>query len=405
MGGEMPGRGPLAGIKVVDLTQILAGPFCTQLMADAGADVIKVEPPGGDLSRVRGSWRARPDGSQSISGFSAVVNRNKRSVVVDLKTPQGQEIVRRLAASADVLIENFAPGTVDRLGLNLSALRASNSRLITVSINLWGVPASDELAHRGGLALIAEAESGVMDQSRSDNDVPFVQSIRVPIADLASGISAYASITTAFLERLRTGIGRHIDVSLVRTMLTLNSVALVAAQMPAAPWTTAAMGVFPTKDGLICIGVNSDRLWARLAKCMGRPELADDPQYRSYRERDVRAAEVNSLIAEWTSRHSSADLMKLMGPTGLPVGAVMSADDLLGAASADRLGWWADVPDGIGGSVRVPNGPLPWHRDHEAVTPLNADAGAVLGEMGIDNGEFKRLAAEGVFGALGAGNE
>jgi crotonobetainyl-CoA:carnitine CoA-transferase CaiB-like acyl-CoA transferase len=367
-------------------------------MCDAGADVIKLEPPGGDLSRVRGSQRVGAGGQRSISGFSAAVNRGKRSIEIDLKSAGGQEVVHKLVATADVVIENFAPGAIDRLGIGFDMLRAKHPRLITVSINLWGVDSKDELAKRGGLALVAEAESGVMGQTRDLNGAPIIQSLKVPIGDMATGLSAYAAITTALLERVRTGRGQHLALSLVKTMLSLNSIAIAAAQMSGVPPATAAMGLFPTKDGLICIGVNSDKLWARLSKCMGRPELADDPRYAGYRDRDSRVEEVNALVADWTTQFTSAELVDLVGPTGLPIGQVASPDDIVASSTIDRLGWLVTIADGIGGILKVPRGPMGWSRREDRVPKPGENTEEILSGLGIDRERYAALRSEGVFG-------
>ena len=280
-------NGPLSGIRVVDFTHILAGPFCTQLLADAGASVIKIEPPGGEWSRQRGPQRIGSNG-EVVSSYFAGVNRGKRGITLDLKNPAGLELARSLISTADVIVENFSPGTMEKLGLGLSALREEHPRLVTASISLFGgLEAAGPLAERGGLAIVAEAESSLMSQHRSKDGRP----ITTPygLGDMASGLAAYSAIVTALYERESTGIGRHVDIAMIRVLLSFNAISITAEQITSQgrtgskPRATAAMGIFEASNGYVTIGVNSDSLFQRLAVAMGKPELADDPRYQDMR--------------------------------------------------------------------------------------------------------------------------
>ena len=252
--------GPLAGIRVIDFTHTLAGPFCTQLLADAGATVTKVEPPGGEWARRRGPKRAGADGRQ-ISSYFAAVNRGKRDITLDLKTSSGQGFARALVAEADVLVENFSPGTMERLGLGLGELRERNERLITASISLFGGrETAGDLAERGGLAIVGEAESSLMSQHRDREGRP----ITTPygLGDMASGLAAYGAIASALVERGRTGTGQHLDISMVRVLLSFNAISITGEQISPAgdlesPGSSpAGMGIFPASDGYVALGVN-----------------------------------------------------------------------------------------------------------------------------------------------------
>ena len=393
--------GPLTGFRVLDMTHILAGPFATQMMADAGANVIKLEPPGGEYSRIRGPQRPGPNGV-TLSSYSAAVNRGKRSIELNLKHPRALDLAMRLIEKSDVLIENFAPGTVTRIGLDFTELRRRFPRLITVSISLWGgFETAGDMARRGGLAIVSEAESTIMGTNRDRDGVPVP--LGTPIGDMASGMATYGAIMTALLERERTGRGQHIEISMVRTLLTLNSIAITGKQIPSTREYLAApvgYGVYPTKDGHVVLGVNSDKLWQKLCDCMGRPDLATDPRYATYVERDSRTEEGNALIREWTTQHTSKELVDIVGPTGLPIGNITNPEDVLEAGSDVRkMGWLLEVDDGVGGTIDVPTNTYGWTQPENRIPHVGEAGEDVLAtELGIGHTEYEALAADGVFG-------
>jgi crotonobetainyl-CoA:carnitine CoA-transferase CaiB-like acyl-CoA transferase len=394
MGSEKPS---LDGLRVVDFSHILAGPYCTQLLADAGARVIKIEPPGGEYSRIRGAMRAGADGA-TLSAYSAGINRGKLSIELDLKSDAGRSVAQDLIARADVVVENFAPGALGRLGLALSDLRAKHPRLITASISLWGVPDGHPLSARGGLAIIAEAESGFMAGIGAEPPFPF----RIPIGDMASGLAAYAGIVTALLNRHTTGRGEHVSISMIRTLLSLNAIALTGLQMDdtTPPSTPAGMGVFPTRDGYVVLGVNSDRLWQRLVDVMGRPDLATDPKFARYQERDANVAEANAQVIAWTSRFTSRELIDLVGPSGLPCGQISTAEDILQNQQLSELGYLVDLADGLGGRVRAPANPIGQEHGDRRIPNPGEDGREILAtELGISDDEIARLRSAGAFGA------
>jgi crotonobetainyl-CoA:carnitine CoA-transferase CaiB-like acyl-CoA transferase len=392
--------GPLASFRVFDMTHILAGPFATQMLADAGANVIKMEPPGGEYSRIRGPQRPGPNGV-TLSSYSAAVNRGKRSIEIDLKNPKGLDVALQLIEKSDVLIENFAPGTVSRIGLDFAKLRARFPRLITVSISLWGsYETAGDLARRGGLAIVAEAESTIMGTNRDKAGVP--NAMGTPIGDMASGVAAYAAIVTALLERERTGRGQHIEISMIKSLLALNSIAITGKQIQAsAEYLTAPVGygVYPTKDGYVCLGVNSDKLWQRLCECMGRPELATDSRFATYRERDTRTEEGNAIVREFTMSHTSQELVDIVAPTGLPCGRISLPEDVLSESEVRGMGWLLSVDDGIGGTIDVPTNSFGWTQPSYRIPHVGEQAEEILAtELGMSHKEFEALAAEGVFG-------
>jgi crotonobetainyl-CoA:carnitine CoA-transferase CaiB-like acyl-CoA transferase len=391
-------RGLLSGIRVIDLTHILAGPYCTMLLADAGAEVIKVSPPGGEFSQVHGGKRRDATG-RTVSHFSAAMNRGKRSVELDLKNPAGLAVLERLIATADVVVDNFAPSSLGRMGISYEELRRRHPRLVTASINLWGVDASDPLAKRGGVAIVAEGESSVlMGRPRSDGTPAH---FGFPLGDVASGLAAYAAIVSHLFRRSRTGRGGHASISMVHTLLAMSATNVTAAQIPYLPGTgTAAYGVFPTRDGHVVLGVNSDRLWARLCECMDRADLASDPRFERYTERDQRVEEANALVSAWTAAHTTAEVVDRVAPSGVPVGTVMSPEAIVTSPLIDGLGYLWDIDDGIGGTVRVPANPLGFDLGSRRISPVGEDTDAVLGDvLGAARGEVGALREQGAFGS------
>ena len=391
--------GPLAGLRVVDFTHILAGPFCTQFMADAGATIVKVEPPNGEYARIRGPRRVGPDGTE-VSSYNAAVNRGKRSIALNLKNPAGLGLARRLAASADVVVENFAPGALARLGLDFTALRAADPRLITASISLYGgLEFAGVLATRGGLAIVAEAESSITSMTRTREGEPLA--LGVPLGDMATGMAAYAAIASALFERERTGHGQHLDISMVRTLLALNACAVTGAQITQAnlhDLRTAAYGIFPSSDGYVAIGVNNDSLFRRFITAMGRPELADDPRYATYRERDLRSSEIDQVVAVWTSTLTSDEVISMISPSGVPCGKVATPADMLASSDYHELGFFQTVDDGIGGTIHTPGNPLGFRFADPALPRLADHTTELLGEIGIESDDVDELRHSGAFG-------
>ena len=352
---------PLEQVRVLDFTHILAGPYCTQLLADAGALIVKVEPPGGEFTRgSEGPAAAGRDGV-TVSSYHAAINRGKASIVIDLKNPHGLSLAKRLAADVDVVIENFAPGALSRLGLDLADLRRRHPRLVTVSISLFGSEeAAGPAALRGGLAIIAEGESSFTAMTRDAAGTPV--RLRVPLGDMATGLSAYAGIVTALYEREVTGVGRHLDISMVRTLFSLNSIGVTTAQIPvpesARVESLAGYGIFPTANGFVTIGVNSDAFFRRLAVAMDRPDLAEDPRYSSFEQRDPRAHEVDEIITSWTSELDSDSVIERIGGAGVPCGKINTPQDILDDPEIRALGLIDEVDDGLGGSIDTPANPM-----------------------------------------------
>jgi formyl-CoA transferase len=269
--------GALAGVRVLDLTQVMAGPFCTMLLADLGADVIKIEPPEGDMTR-------RMPGAVGTDTLAYnAVNRGKRSVVLDLKTAEGRELAAKLAATADIFMENSRPGVMAALGLDYHTLARRNPRLIYGSISGYGQTGPDRA--KGGLDLIAQAVSGIMSVTGEPDGPPMKAG--VPLTDLGAALFAVTGILAALIHRNRTGVGQYVDTSLVEAGVALSvweateffAGAGVPAPLGSAHRMVAPYQAIQCADGYITVGASNNRLFQRLCEVLGHPEWAQLPEF------------------------------------------------------------------------------------------------------------------------------
>jgi formyl-CoA transferase/succinyl-CoA--D-citramalate CoA-transferase len=321
--------GPLAGTRVIELGAFIAGPFCGQLLADLGADVIKIEPPGsGDAMR---QWGAVREDGKTL--WWPVIARNKRSVTVDLRTEDGQNIVRELAADADVLIENFRPGTLEKWGLSPQLLLERNERLIVGRVSGFGQ--TGPYHNRVGFGAIAEAMAGLRHLTGYPDQPP--PRVGISIGDSLAGMFTTIGILAALEARHRTGRGQVVDVGITDSVLgVLESVLSEYSATGAVRGRTgstlpriAPSNLYPTEDGTwILIAGNGDAIFRRLATAMGKPELANDPRYSTHRDRGRHQQELDDLIVDWTRKHSLSDLMALLEEHGVPAGPVSDAADV-----------------------------------------------------------------------------
>lgn len=317
----------LDGIKVLDVTQVMAGPFCAMLLCDMGADVIKIEPPGGDTTR---HWGERP-GTDS-SAFNAV-NRGKRGMVVDLKKPEGAEIVKRLALSCDIFIENYRPGVMKRFGLDYPNLRAENESLIYASISGYGQ--TGPAAQKGGFDLIAQGVSGIMSVTGESGRSPVKAG--VPLTDLGAGLFALGGVLAALHHRTNTGVGQQIDTSLVESGLALSiweateyfDTGRTPQPFGSAHRMSAPYQAFRCGDGFITIGAANDRLFLRLCQLLEHPEWANDPKYGSNAERVNNHRALADKVEAITVRRNCSDWLELLDANGIPCGPINSYADVV----------------------------------------------------------------------------
>ena len=326
----MPGA--LSDLRVVEMGQLLAGPFCGQLLADFGADVIKIEPPGqGDPMR---EWGREKAGGRSL--WWPVVARGKRSVTVNLREAEGQDIARRLIASADVLVENFRPGTLEKWGLDPAELIAANPELIVVRVSGYGQ--TGPYASRPGYGAIGEAMGGLRAVIGEPDRPPARAGIS--IGDTLAATFACVGCLVALHAREQTGKGQIVDSALYEAVLGVME-SLIPEYTVAGyvrPRTgsilpnVAPANAYPTTDGEHLISGNQDTVWKRLAEAMGRPELGDDERYATHNARGQHQAELDALISEWTATMSSEALESVLNDHGVPNGRIFTAPDMLADA-------------------------------------------------------------------------
>lgn len=320
--------GALDGIRVVDVTSALSGPFCTMLLGDQGADVIKIERPRvGDTTRQQSNPRIGNENSAFLA-----VNRNKRSVVVDLKNRAGSDVVRRLASEADVFVENFPPGTAERYGLGWEQLHELNPRLVYGSISGWG--ADGPHANRAGYALTAEAAGGMMSVTGDKGGSP--NKSGVSIIDSLAGLYAKDAITAALLARTRTGVGQHVETSLLESTVSILSMTayayllggVVAERMGSEHQWNVPWKVFDTADGHLVLASSSDDQWRKICVGISRPELADDPRFVTLELRAVNRDVLYQILDSVMATRTSAQWMDALGGVGAAVSPVNTIDQV-----------------------------------------------------------------------------
>jgi formyl-CoA transferase len=317
--------GPLAGLKVVEMGQLIAGPFCGQLLGDMGADVVKLEPPGeGDPMR---QW------GRGAPVWWEVIARNKKSVSLNLRDSEGQAIARRLIGQADILIENFRPGTLERWGLDPTSLRADNPGLIVVRVSGYGQ--SGPYAERAGFGGIGEAMGGWR-YIVGEPDRPPAR-MGVSIGDTLAATFGCLGALAALNHRNRTGQGQIVDSALYEAVLQVmeslipeyTAAGMVRERSGAILPGIAPSNVYPARDGEFLIGANQDSVFRRLCDAMGQADMADDARYADHVARGVHQAELDAKIGDWTRERSLSELEALMSEHGVPAGRIFKAQDML----------------------------------------------------------------------------
>ncbi|MDR5653194.1 CaiB/BaiF CoA transferase family protein [Ruixingdingia sedimenti] len=327
---DMERRGPLADLRVIEMGQLLAGPFCGQILADFGAEVIKIEQPGaGDPMRQWGREKM-----QGASMWWPVIARNKKSLTLDLRRAEGQQVVRDLAAKSDILIENFRPGTLERWNLGPEVLAAINPRLIVVRVTGYGQ--TGPYAARAGYGAIGEAMGGLRHVVGDPSTPP--SRMGISIGDELAAVHACMGALMALHARERTGRGQVVDAAIYESVLAMME--SLVSEYDVAGHTRERTGailpniapsnVYPTADGrMLLIAANQDTVFQRLAGAMGRPDLAGDPRYATHNARGARQAELDGLVADWTRSLPLADLESLLNAAGVPCGLIYTAADMV----------------------------------------------------------------------------
>ncbi|WP_399679870.1 CaiB/BaiF CoA transferase family protein [Xenophilus sp.] len=400
-----PDNTPLAGLRVIDFTHFVAGPLATMILADAGADVIKIEKPRGDDQR----WFAPAEASLDGQGASFLwCNRSKRSVTLDLKTPEGREVAQALVDRADVLVENFSTGVMAQYGLDYETLAARRPSLVYRSVSAFG--RSGELADRPGFDTIMQAESGFMSLTgHADRE-----GVRTgpAVIDISTALVAGNAILLALAARQRTGRGQHVDVPLFDTAMLMTGFMsmqyLFSAKVPRRNGNTSndavPSGVFATADEPLFITCTSTSLFRRLfLQVAGMPQVADDPGLQTIDGRLARRDEVIAVLAGLFATDTRAHWLARLRKAGIPAGAVRSLPEALASGEVRARGIVRDIPHPTAGSV--PDIALPMHL---SATPLAAPVAAprlgehteaVLAEvLGHDAARIEALRSAGAFG-------
>ena len=396
---------PLAGIKVLDLSRVLAGPWCTQLLADLGAEVIKIERPGaGDDTRHWGPpWHG--EGDRRVAAYFLSCNRGKKSAAIDFSRPEGAELVRRLAAQTDVVVENFKVGGLKKFGLDADTLRSANRRLIYASITGFGQ--DGPYADRAGYDFIIQGMGGMMSVTGLPDGEPGGGPMRagVAIADLFTGMYTCAAILAAFYGREKSGEGASIDMALFDTQIAVManqaSNALVSGKDPPRQGNTHPNIVpyqpFDASDQPIIIAVGNDRQFARLAEICGHPEWATDPRFATNEARVANRSAIVALVSEEIRRRSAAAWLMQLEPAGIPAGPINSVTQALADVQAQHrhmVRTIAGVPL-VGSPVRLGGA----RADSELPPPgLGEHTQEVLAGLGVDQQQVENLRSAKVVG-------
>ena len=357
MTASPPYLGPLAGIRVLDFTRVLAGPAASLALADLGAEIFKIEPPGsGDETR------GFPPVRGGESHYFLAINRGKKSIVVDLKAPEGLTLVKELAAKCDIVVENYRPGVMERLGLGFEALSAINPGLIYCSITGYGQ--AGPLKDNPSFDIVLQAMSGAFSLNGEPGRLP--TKLGLPMGDLAGGINGPIAILGALYERTRTGRGRFIDISLVDGLHgMLGYFAQLAFFTGKDPEPTGSQhqylvpyGTFAATDGAIVIACLTPSFWGRICEAIERPELADDPRYDSLEKRRDAREQVNALVTDFTSRHTVAQLVAIFTAHEVPHAPILKLLEALDTPQARHREMVVEVAHAALGKIPIVNRPF-----------------------------------------------
>jgi crotonobetainyl-CoA:carnitine CoA-transferase CaiB-like acyl-CoA transferase len=392
--------GPLVGVKVVELSHIMAGPVCGLMLADLGADVIKVEKiPGGDDTR-----RMVPPRVGDESAAFMMMNRNKRGIAIDLKKPDGLEALRRLLRDADVLIENHRRGTMEKLGIGYDTLKRDNPGLIFCSVSGFG--RTGPYADRGGFDLIAQGMSGLMSITGEGPGRPPVK-VGAPVTDITAGILAAMGVLAAYTHRLKTGEGQTVDTSLFEAGIVhtywQSAICLATGVSPGANGSahplSAPYQAFPTQDGWINLGAANQKNWEKLCEVIAAPELAADPRFRTNGERMANLPALVEILNGKFPARTTAEWLRILEAAGVPAGPVLTIGEMHVDPQARAREMVVKVEHGGVGPVETIGAPVKLSQ-----TPASIRCGAprfgehtreVLRGIGYGDAEIDRMATDG----------
>jgi formyl-CoA transferase len=403
----LPNR-PLEGVRVIGLEQYMSGPYCTMMLADAGAEVIKIERPGsGDPRRSIPPFAEGP-GGRKAAGFMAY-NRNKKSLALNVRDPRGQEILRALVKTADVVVENLRPGAMAKVGFDAPDLLALNPRIVAATISGFGRMPGYETRYAGRPAfdIVAEAMAGIMDLVGFE-DRPPTYTI-YGLADIYTGMAAANGITQALFMRERTGAGQHVDVGLLDAMVALNErmVALYSVTGQSGirgrerhAWPR---GAFACADGYVAINVPDDLMWKRLVEVAGRPDLVEDPRAATGTARAENAGELRPILEAWMADKTREAVVDALNAAGMPAAPVYTAEDVFNDDHFRERGSLVEIDDPVAGPHAFAR--TPGHLSSAPEIPKEPAPGLgqhtreILVELlGHDDGSVDELIDGGVLG-------
>ena len=388
--------GALEGLKVIDLSRVLGGPYCGQMLADHGADVIKIEPPQGDETRTWGP----PFDDEGISAYFAGINRNKRTIALDLSKPEGREVLLKLLETADVLIDNFKTGTMEKWGIGYhDVLAARFPRLVHARVSGFG--ADGPLGGFPGYDAMVQASAGLV----SVNGSPEGGQVRigVPVVDLSTGMNATIGIMMALYERNRSGKGQFVDATLYDSAIALHQPHapnyFMAGLKPKLVGNSHASLVpysnFPTKTRNIVVGAGNDGQFAKLTKMLGKPELASDPRFKTNKDRVAHRAELEAELRELLKDRDANEFSQELMKGGVPSAAVLDVSDVMEHPHTKHRGmvWEKDGWRNVGNPVKLSRTPP---KARAKPKKFGTDTRAVLVEAGYSAAEIDKLVASGI---------
>jgi crotonobetainyl-CoA:carnitine CoA-transferase CaiB-like acyl-CoA transferase len=396
-------RGPLEGIRVLDFTRVLAGPSAALALADLGAEVIKIEPPGGG-----DETRSFPPFRDGESHYFLSVNRGKKSIVIDLKTDEGVALARSLSATCDIVLENYRPGVMDRLGLGYEALSADNPGLIYCAISGFGM--TGPLREKPSFDIVLQALSGALSVN-GEPGAPLPTKLGIPLGDLVGGINGPIAILGALHERHRTGRGRLIDVSLLDGMIGmlgyLAQLAFFTGENPQPQGSQhpnlVPYGQFPARDGSIIIACLTNSFWGRICRALERPDLVEVPRYDSLEKRRECRDEVNALVSAFTQQHTVAELEEILSEHQVPNAPILGVLEALAQPQVAAREMVIDTEHATLGQIPIVNRPFRYCDQQQAAPDappvLGQHTGALLQELlGLDDERIAQLREAGVIG-------
>lgn len=407
-----PGEGPLAGIRVLDMTRVLAGPYCTQLLGDLGAEIIKIEhPTRGDDTRAWGPPFAKYSEGQSRTGpgesaYFMAVNRNKKSLGLSFQHPQGVEILHQLATSCDVLVENYIPGALKKYQMDYDTIHKLNPSLIYASITGYGQ--TGPYSQRAGYDVMVEAEFGLM-HITGERDGPPVK-VGVAVTDLTTGLYTSNSIMASLIARGKTGKGQHLDVALsdcqVATLANIASSVLISGERDTGRWGTAHPSIAPykgfkTSDGDIMLGGGNDRLFGVICDRLGKPDWKTDSRFTTNNGRVQNRVELERAIEDVTRTKTTAEWLDILEGSGMPYAAINDVKDTLDHEHMKARGMVVEVEHEGCGTVKLVNSPVKYSETKPTIRSappmLGQHTDEVLnGVLGYDTAKIEELKREGV---------